>query len=157
MREETLCDMCCSLSNVSNIKVLKTAIFGAQKIYHCVWSQFCQSSSPFSPGPYSDFFFWSSLAVGGSCWWGKWLDSATKSPASIKKRALKRLRKGGQPQLSKDSAKFMNGKSSLANLTTRRDNQIFMAPEQFQVEFKLNLKLKIWCHLHLTVAPCKSV
>ena len=55
------------------------------------------------------------------------------------RRALKSLRKGGQPQLSKDSAKFMNGKSSHANLTTRRDNQIFMAPEQFQVEFKLNL------------------
>ena len=31
MRGETLCDMCCSLSNVSNIKGLKTAIFGAQK------------------------------------------------------------------------------------------------------------------------------
>ena len=43
--------------------------------------------------------------------------------------------------MSKNSANFMNGKLSLTNLTTRRDNQIFMAPELFQAEFRLNLKL----------------
>ena len=51
----------------------------------------------------------------------------------------------------------MNGKLSLTNLTKktqRRDNQIFIAPELFQAEFRLNLKLDaIYIWPWLPVSP----